>query len=175
MSISAMVDTKMIRERSASAPQGVPIGVDTGIVDQITRWIPSESLLLYVALLTAVDPVAPASDAAAVDTAVHELDYGGRWAALIVFVVVTVGLVIVLSIGRARSHRAPFRWPVFELFAAPLAFAAWAVALPDTPLLDFSWFNQAIGGFILLAATVLIAVCAYAFGKSPSLEKVVTT
>jgi len=92
-----------------------------------------------------------------------------------VFLGVTALLVLGLSYGKARRSGKQFNWPLFELLVAPLAFAGWAMALPDTPLLDFKGYNTAIGGFILLALTVGTAVLAYIFNKSPDYEKVVTS
>lgn len=173
MSVAAMVDTKLVRENPAPAPQPgappEPAGVPTGIVNQLTRWIPSETILLYVALLAALGTIEPVEG-----REIHELDYTSRWVALWIFLGVTALLVLGLSFGKTRRTQMAFRWPVFEMLVAPLAFAAWAVALPDTPLLDFDGYSIAIGGFILLATTVGIAVLAYIFGKSPDYERVVT-
>lgn len=170
MSISSMVDTKLARENPASKddhPQ--PVGVDTGIVNQLTRWIPSESILLYVALLAAFGSLKPAQG-----KEIDQLDYTSRWFALLGFAGITVVLVILLTVGKARANGKDFKFPIFEVCAATVGFMGWAVALPDTPLLDFKGYNIAIGGFILLATTVAIAVLAFAFGRSPTIEKVVS-
>jgi hypothetical protein len=173
MSIASMVDTKLVRENPPSPPApgtSAPVGVSTGFVNQLTRWIPSETLLLYVALLAALGTLKPIDG-----KEVHELDYSSRWIALWVFLGVTYLLVLGLSYGKARRAKKTFKWPLFEMLVAPLAFAGWAVALPDTPLLDFKGYSTAVGGFILLAVTIGIAVLAYIFNKSPDYETVVTS
>jgi len=191
-----MIDTKLVRENPAPAPPAAPpggpaapdaapggppaapgaapatpapTGVSTGIVNQLTRWIPSETILLYVALLAAIGTLKPVEG-----KELHELDYSSRWIALWIFLGVTALLVLGLSYGKARRSSKAFRWPFFELLIAPIAFAGWAVALPDTPLLDIKGYSIAIGGFILLAVTIGTAVLAYIFNKSPDYEKVVT-
>jgi hypothetical protein len=179
-----MIDTKLARENpvtaAASAKGGVgadgqpsplaPVGVSTGIVNQLTRWIPSESILLYVALLATFTTLTPQGT-----QKIYQLDFRSRWIALWAFVVVTELLVIGLSYGKATRNHKTFKWPVFELLVAPIAFIAWAVALPDTPLLDYKGYNNALGAFVLLAVTVGISVAAYIFNQSPDYETVVTS
>jgi hypothetical protein len=182
MSIASMIDTKLVRENppappppappaagGAAAPPG-PVGVSTGIVNQLTRWIPSETILLYVALLAALGTLKPVTG-----KEVYQLNYASRWISLWVFLLVTVLLVLGLSYGKAKRTGKTFKWPIFELLVAPLAFMGWAVALPDTPLLDFKGYSTAIGGFSLLAVTVGTAVLAYIFNKSPDYETIVTS
>jgi hypothetical protein len=168
-----MVDTKLVRENPPDTTlesTGTPAGVSTGIVNQLTRWIPSETVLLYVALLATYGTLKPVNG-----KKVYELDYTSRWVALWTFLVVTVLLVIGLTYGKARRNGKKFTWPIFELIIAPISFVAWAVALPDTPLLDFNGYSIAVGGFILLAVTVGVSVLAYIFDKSPDYETVVTS
>jgi hypothetical protein len=182
MSIASMIDTKLVRENppplpaagqdaaaGAAAPPA-PVGVSTGIVNQLTRWIPSETILLYVALLAALGTLKPVPG-----KEVYELNYTSRWVALWVFLLVTGLLVLGLSYGKAKRTGKTFNWPIFELLVAPLAFMGWAVALPDTPLLDFKGYNTAIGGFSLLAVTVGTAILAYIFNKSPDYETIITS
>jgi hypothetical protein len=60
------------------------------------------------------------------------------------------------------------------MVTAPLAFVAWGLALPDTPLSNFSGYRVEIGAFIVLATTVTIAVVAWIFGQAPDYTTVVT-
>ncbi len=51
---------------------------------------------------------------------------------------------------------APALWPKWEMVAAPTAFFAWAVALPDSPFQQCDWHTTGFGGLILvLVSTVL--------------------
>ena len=58
-----------------------------------------------------------------------------------------------------------FKRPLFGMVVAPLAFLAWAVALPEGPLRSARWYTEEAGGVILTIATVAIASCAYIFGQ----------
>ncbi len=63
---------------------------------------------------------------------------------------------------------------MFEMFTAPAAFVAWALALPETPLHGICGYTSAWGAFIVLVSTVGLAVFAFIVGKSPNYERVVT-
>src|SRR6266487_6121873 len=71
MSLVSMVDTKLAIQQ-AQDPQkpspDKPVGVQTNIVNQITRWIPTETISVYVALLALVAPLVP-----------HSSSYASRW------------------------------------------------------------------------------------------------
>jgi hypothetical protein len=72
-----------------------------------------------------------------------------------------------VHLAKVRKTKEPFRWPIWELVVSPIAFVAWAVALPDTPLQAICGYKTEIGAFIVLATTVAIALAADAFGKQP--------
>jgi len=74
---------------------------------------------------------------------------------------------VLLAVGKVRGTREPFRWPKFEMFASGVAFAAWALALPQTPLLSICSYKSDVGAFIVTAVTVSIGVLAFALGKQP--------
>jgi hypothetical protein len=125
MSIASMVDTKMALQRGVAEDEhspAKPIGVSTGIVDQITRWIPTETITAYVALLALLAPLSG-----------HAPSYESRW--VLLGIVAAANPVVVVLLAMAKNERGDkLSVPVFEMFIAPIAFAAWAFALPDTPL-----------------------------------------
>lgn len=57
------------------------------------------------------------------------------------------------------------------MVVAPLAFAAWAAALPDSPFADICGYKAAYGGFAVLVASVGIAFVAWMVGKTPDYIK----
>jgi hypothetical protein len=182
-----MVDTKLVRERPVDEPGSAarppeesggaaplpasptPVGVPTNIVNQLTRYIPTETVALYVAFLSTIGSLAIPSD-----RKVCEVSFTSRWVGLIALAVVSSLLALGLTYGKARQSKQTFTWPVFEMIVAPIAFAAWAFALPDTPLLDICGYSAAWGGFIVLVTTVAIAVVAWVLGKAVDYVKILT-
>jgi hypothetical protein len=67
-----------------------------------------------------------------------------------------------------------FKLPVFEMIIAPIAFAAWAFALPDTPLSSISGYGIRWNTAILTVTTVAVTLVANALHKSPDYDQVVT-
>jgi len=166
MSIAAMVDAKLVREHTQTT--ATPAGVPTNIVNQLTRWIPTETITLYVALLAVFGPLNATADN------LCKLSFTSRWVAVAAFAVVSTLLALGLTYGKARALNKRFTWPWFEMATSPVAFAAWALALPDTPLQSICGYNSAIGAFIVLVTTVSLAVLASILGKSPNYDQVLT-
>lgn len=187
MSISAMSDAKLVREsptlRTASPLEKVigigplverpppvprdqpqPVGVDPTVVQQLVRWIPTEIIALYVAWIALLNPVtAPAGK-----TVCTVGDFGGRWASVVAFAVATPIIVVAIHLTKVRATKQPFRWPLFEIGAAGVAFLAWAFALPDTPLEDFCGYKVEVGAFLVLGTSIAIGLVAGATGHEPT-------
>jgi hypothetical protein len=165
MSIATMVNTRLALAQAAdkSIPSPAkPIGVSTGVVDQITRWIPTETISIYVALLALLAPIAK-----------HAPSFESRW---ILFGIVTaVNPIVVLLLAMAKTVPGDkFGLPLFEMMVAPLAFAAWAFALPDTPLAQLAHYDLKWNAAILSVTTTGIVLVANALHKSPDYDQVVT-
>jgi hypothetical protein len=165
MSLVSMVDTKLARQqandRSVTSPSQ-PVGVATNIVNQVTRWIPTETITLYVALLALLVPVS------------HTTAFTSRW---VLFGIVTGAnpvVLILLTMAKSRTQKVPFKMPAFEMVISAIAFAAWAFALPDTPLKSISTYDIKWNSAILSVTTVAITLIANALGQSPDFDQVVT-
>jgi hypothetical protein len=184
MSIASMIDAKLVNEwpderratgferalglerlverpKSEPAQTPQPTAVPSTAIGQLARWIPTESLTLYVAFLGVLNPLAGTPRAC-------DAGYAGRWAALGAFLVMTVSIVVLVHVAKVRRTLEPFRWPVFEMSVSAVAFMAWAVALPDTPLNDFCGYKAELGAFIVLATTAIIGLVADALGRNVS-------
>jgi len=187
MSITSMSEAKLIRqrlhqrdanvveralglkrlvERKQPTPEDMvkATGAPDGVLARLVRWIPTEMVTLYVAFIALYGPLMPTEGSMELQTATG---FTGRWLGFGAFAAVTVPVVVLIHLSKLRRTAEPFRWPWFEMVVAPVAFAAWALSLPDTPLNQISDYNPAIGGFILLASTVAIGLVAEAFGKQP--------
>ncbi len=79
-------------------------------------------------------------------------------------------LAVLLTLGFAYrkfvdTPGVEFKLPLFGMLAAPVAFLAWAIALPEGPLRSACWYSEEAGAFIVTIATVGIASLAYIFGQ----------
>jgi hypothetical protein len=165
MSIASMVDTKLALQQGVDktkpSPAG-PVGVPTDIANQITRWIPTETISIYVAFLALLAPVAR-----------HAPSFDSRW--LLFGIVAAANPVVVLLLTMAKTSPGDsFAFPLFEMLVAPVAFAAWAFALPDTPLSAITGYDLKWNAAILLATTTGIVLVASALHKSPDFDQVMT-
>ena len=165
MSLVSMVDTKLAIQQ-AQDPQkpspDKPVGVQTNIVNQITRWIPTETISVYVALLALVAPLVP-----------HSSSYASRWT---LFWLMTAAnpVVVILLVMAKKQPGDKFSFPWFETLIAPIAFAAWAFALPDTPLNSIAGYSVRWNAAILPVTATAITLVANALHKSPDFDQVIT-
>ncbi len=109
MSIASMVDTRSCSRAWTKTSPAKSLGISTGIVDQITRWIPTETITAYVALLALLAPLSR-----------HAPSYQSRW--ILLGIVVAANPVVVLLLAMAKSQPGDdFSFPVFEMLIAPIA------------------------------------------------------
>jgi hypothetical protein len=112
----------------------------------LTKYIPTESVTLYVATVSAqgaITSVAP---------------WFGPNIAYWFFVVLTPVLLLVLflrqlAVAGKEWRLPPAGWPWWRMIASTLAFAVWALAVPGNPIIDTK--NAASGVVGGLAATVV--------------------
>jgi hypothetical protein len=167
-----MVDThmalKMGQDKAVLSPS-VPQGVPTDIANQISRWIPTETIAVYVALLPLLAPITTGTN------------YTSRW--ILFGIVAGANPVVVWLIALAKAKSNPgsdlptwqgFSWPIFAMVISVIAFSAWAFALPDTPLSDISGYNTKWNVAIIIVVTTGITLIANALHRSPELDQVQT-
>jgi hypothetical protein len=194
MSIAAMTDARIHRQRHPDAPRararargaqvgdaipprGHPEGGETteaagraitplAAANTVARYVPTEAIAIYIAILAgAFGPleVTPGQE-------LSDLDYTGRWMFLGGSLIATAALVWLLYVGKARSEGGSYSdIPAFEMAVAAIALAAWAFALPDTPLANFAFYGSWVPPVVLGATTLLIPAVASALGKTPPL------
>lgn len=174
MSISSMTNVAFARRRDVPPTGEAPgsIGAIAGekgdreetqtqastTLSAIAAYIPTELLTIYVAVVAALN--ATTTDAAPNPSA---------WPALIIFVIVTPVVVWLVYAGKVRKAKKTLplsigQWPKWEMMAATIAFAAWAFAFPQTPFADFSWYNAAIAGLVVLIVTTGLGLLAPVIG-----------
>jgi hypothetical protein len=139
-------------------------GVNTAM-QVLFGYIPTEVLTLYVAIVAAIHPstAGTGSDAAKITS--------GDWINFVSFLVATPIIFWVVYAAKLKSAQKPIplgisTWPVWEMIAATVAYAAWAFALPRTPFLDFSWYTPALGSVAVLVASTVLGLLAPLFQNS---------
>lgn len=121
-------------------------------------YIPTEVLTLYVAVLAAVQQ----------QNKVNQAVWITFWCFLIATPIV-VWLVYGAKMMAVKKviPLAYRKWPVWEMFAATVAFCAWAFALPSSPFTAFtSWYSSALSGVVVLVASTVLGLLAPFFQRS---------
>jgi hypothetical protein len=122
----------------------------SGALDGLVKYIPTESITLYVAATSAM----PSLAATFPWLTPYKLYLG--------FVVLTPIFVLLILIGKRRSQDLRFlpkgltKWPWWILFASTIAFGVWALAVPPLVSTDAGKVVAAFGA--LLVSTLLGAV-----------------
>jgi hypothetical protein len=119
-------------------------GTNTALAT-LTTYIPTEVLTLYV---SAIATLGSLKNAQGQDI--------GRWIPFVCFLVVTPAVVWLAFASKVQAAGKPLPWsprgwPVWEMFAATVAYFAWAFALPNTPFAQFAdWYSTGLAGFLVL-------------------------
>jgi hypothetical protein len=174
MSIVSMVDTHIAAGKGSDTnvvSPSTPVGVATNVVNQLTRWIPTETIAIYVALLPLLGTLAK-----------HNPNYRTHW--ILFYAILVADPIIVVLIGLTKASETDgkfgipkwtgFKWPVFAIVVSMIAFSAWAFALPGTPLGDVDGYNTTWNAAIIIVITTMIPLVASALHKSPELDQVQT-
>ena len=119
-------------------------------------YIPTEVLTLYVAVLAALHHSGE----------IRPVDWAVFWFFL-AFTPLVVWLVFAAKVKAAGKELpvAPRLWPVWEMFAATLAYVAWASALPETPFTDLSFYSSAFAAIMVLVTSTLLGLLAPLFQR----------
>jgi hypothetical protein len=126
----------------------------------ITTYIPTETLTLYVAFLAVLR-----------DANTQRVDSTSALWVFYFFIAATplfVWLVFAARLKTSGGGRTlplhPATWPVWEMFAATAAYAAWASALPDSPFAGVG-MAPAMGGIFVLVTSTLLGLAAPIFQR----------
>jgi hypothetical protein len=112
-------------------------------------YIPTEVLTLYVAVLSVL-------------TQSNKESSGNTgWILFLCFLVATPIIVWLAYGAKVKAANKPIpltfkAWPIWEMFAATLAYFAWVLALPNNPFINNSWYSPGVAGIaVLIVSTVL--------------------
>ncbi len=163
---SRTTPTSVAPSAETGQPPVTPAGQSPGQMDTAMHvlfgYIPTEVLTLYVAVLAAINQPDRVTNA--------------EWYTFWVFLAATpvvVWLVYGAKIKAAQKRLplAPGTWPVWEMFAATLAYCAWALALPNTPFNGYSWYSSALSGVVVLVTSTLLGLLAPFFQQELGVGK----
>ena len=160
MSISSMTNVAFQRRTdtpgtppatssSIAAATGEQPGAESGVTTSmkvIATYIPTEILTLYLAVVAAVEGTT-------------------GWTAFFLFLFLTPTVVWLVYATRVKTSErrmpvSPAEWPMWEMFAATVAYLAWAFALPATPFATFAWYSSAVAGIVVLATSMMLGLLA---------------
>jgi len=119
-------------------------------------YIPTEVLTLYVAILAAIQKPGQVTKA--------------DWITFWIFLAATpliVWLVFgakIVSAGKPLPWH-PKGWPLWGMFAATIAYCAWAFALPNSPFTVYQWYSSSLAGISVLVASAVLGLLGPFFRK----------
>jgi hypothetical protein len=143
--------------------------VQANMLSAITTYIPTEILTLYVAVRAAL-----ASPPATV-TATATVMAGGvnwpEWYAFWGFLAVTPIVVWIVFATKLRAAHhwlpvSPGQWPWWEMFAATVAYVAWAFGLPNSVFNLKPWYSAAVGSVVVLVTSTFLGIIAPLVSRS---------
>jgi hypothetical protein len=154
LNLPATVDVNQVRSAITEAAAANPVADSrtSSALDGLVRYIPTESVTLYVAATSAISSLT-----AAFPSVTPQRLY-------IAFVVLTPILFLLIYVGKRRGQGLSYMpaemtsWPWWKLIASTVAFGFWALAVP--PLVSGD-----AGKFLAGFAAVLVSTMLGLFGK----------
>lgn len=147
---------RLPRVRGTGSGPHEPASQEAAVVRELTRFIPTEAIALYVAVLPFL---------VADDTPLANQKYTSRW-----ILAAGVGVIAVLfAVGIYRrelqARGKSFHWPPRRTVFVVAAFTAWVFVIPGSPFASFSWYTPAIGAIGGLVANTGLALFGLWFGE----------
>lgn len=121
----------------------------TNALSMLVKYIPTESITLYIAALSAADALK---------------DFSGRLTPKFIywfFAILTPTLVLVIYFGKRKVARLQptiphlREWPWWKTIAASIAFLVWALAVPSNPYVAGALKSALVGFLAVFVSTIL--------------------
>lgn len=135
-------------------PPGAATSVDTAM-NVLFGYIPTEVLTVYVAVMATVQtPTITATD----------------WIVFGSFFAITPVVVWLLFAAKVKAAGSELplsfgAWPVWEMFAATVAYTAWAFGLPHSPFGAMSWYSASLSGLSVIVVSTVLGLLAPFFQR----------
>ncbi|VIO80851.1 hypothetical protein [Bradyrhizobium ivorense] len=145
----ATINVNEIRSAMKTVAAESPVRENTAssALDGLVKYIPTESVTLYVAATSAISSLT---------AAFPSVTASGLYVS---FIILTPVLFMLIYIGKRRSQKLSFMpddvtgWPWWKLFASTIAFSVWALAVPPLVTGDA---GKVVAGFgAVLVSTLL--------------------
>ncbi|MCC8936845.1 hypothetical protein H8A99_10195 [Bradyrhizobium sp. Arg68] len=145
----ATINVNEIRSAMKTVAAESPVRENTAssALDGLVKYIPTESVTLYVAATSAISSLT---------AAFPSVTASGLYLS---FIILTPVLFMLIYIGKRRSQKLSFMpddvtgWPWWKLFASTIAFSVWALAVPPLVTGDA---GKVVAGFgAVLVSTLL--------------------
>lgn len=127
----------------------------------VVKYIPTEVISIYVAILALFEPIKRISGADGKELPLHMSDFGSRWTLFWAMVIATPLISLLIFLYRAKvvsTGPTAMRWDkwIYASILAILGLAVWASALPDSPAWDFDFWKAGIAGVVLLVFSLIV-------------------
>jgi uncharacterized membrane protein YhaH (DUF805 family) len=136
--------------RAGEAPPPLPETPPNNILANLTKYIPTESVTLYVATVSAQGVLK---------------NYGFTPSCVYMFFVYLTPLLLLilflqhLAIAKKNWKISPREWPWWKMVASTIAFAGWALAIPGNPVFSpDSATGGVIAGLIALFVSTFLSI-----------------
>lgn len=152
---------KSLKEISkAASGASAPANQVTSALNVIVAYIPTEILTLYVAVLAAL------GNAKGLTTDVRPTT--GTVITFWSFFLATPVTVWILYAVKLKTDNkslplTPVKWPIWEMVAGTVGYAAWAMALPNNPFINAAWYSSGLAGVIVLVSSTFLGLIAPLF------------
>ena len=138
------------RLASAVSREAIKENSVTNALSMLVKYIPTESITLYVAALSAAPALKSFSPR------INELAI--YW----FFGILTPVLVVLIYLGKRRVANLPLipprsAWPWWKSIAATIAFLVWALAVPNNPYIQGE-SQSALAGFFAIFISTLLSI-----------------
>lgn len=156
----AAVTTPTAAPVPAPAPGGVnpqnAAPIDTAF-NVLFGYVPTEVLTLYVAVLATIHQPNKITSA--------------MWITFWCFLFATPIVVWLVYGAKLKAVQKPLpltygEWPIWEMFAATVAYCAWVFALPNSPFLGYPWYSSALSGVVVLVTSTALGLIAPFFQRA---------
>jgi len=150
-------------------------GINTAM-NVLFGYIPKEILTLYVAVIAVIHPIPAVAGSGSTNTLtidalsavkVMPQDKVAFW----VFLVATPLVFWVVFAAKLKGAQKPLplafsTWPLWEMFAATVAYVAWAFALPANPFREYGWYTPGIASVVVLVTSTILGLLAPLFQQN---------
>jgi len=146
---------EILRRGALKGRANKPISA-SDVASTLSKYIPSEAVALYVAVLPFLVPK---------NTALDQQHYGTRWVVAGAIALIAVIYAVGLYRKDRRAKTLTFLWQVafWKSAAVLIAFTGWVCVVPGSPFNSFSWYSPSLGAVIGLVVGGLLGALAAAF------------